>query len=148
MRTGIEVAHSRCLRVTVHTVDQTPAIEALEAGADGLEHGVALEAITVSSVIAALLRVGATYTPPLSIHENVEAASNLKMVAAGVSPLQTLQAATGMAALQLVRSDLGRVAPGARADLILIASDPLADISHLRDLMVTIQGGRVVVDRR
>ena len=180
MRAGVEVAHERGLRVTVHTVDQQPAIEALEAGADALEHGVALETITDKKVIDLLLKKDATYTPTLWIHENPEAAANLKtvadagvkvvlgtdsfsgrgrfgensveeaekMVAAGVTTLQTLRAATSMAAVQLVRPDIGRIKPGKRADLIVLASDPLAEISHLRTLMVTIQGGRVVVDKR
>lgn len=180
MRAGIEVAHERGLRVTVHTVEQTPAIEALEAGADGLEHGVALETITDDKVVETLLKTGATYTPTLWIHENPEAAANLKTVAdagvkivlgtdsfsgrgrfgentveetgkmvdAGMEPLQVLRAATSMAAVQLVRPDLGALAPGKRADLIVIASDPTSDIGNLRTLMVTIQNGRVVVDKR
>ena len=36
----IDEAHRRGLKATVHTVDADAAIEALEAGADGLEHGV------------------------------------------------------------------------------------------------------------
>ena len=180
MRAGIEVAHARGLRVTVHTVDQQPAFEALEAGADGLEHGVALEPITDDALVDLLLKTGATYTPTLWIHENAEAHDNLKKVAdagvkivlgtdsfsgrgrfgentldeaslmakAGLSPLQVLTAATSMAAVQIVRPDLGTVAPGKRADLILLAGDPTADVGALRRLMVTIQNGRVVVDKR
>jgi imidazolonepropionase-like amidohydrolase len=40
------------------------------------------------------------------------------------------------------------VEPGKIADLIVVASDPLEDIHHLRRLWLVIKGGRVVVDRR
>ena len=36
----IDEAHKHGLKVTVHTFDQEAAIEALETGADGLEHGI------------------------------------------------------------------------------------------------------------
>ena len=36
----IDEAHKHGLKVTLHTVDQEAAIEALETGADGLEHGI------------------------------------------------------------------------------------------------------------
>ncbi|MGC8918922.1 amidohydrolase family protein [Streptomyces sp. PG2] len=54
------------------------------------------------------------------------------MVAAGLSPAQVLAAGTSGAARACVRPDLGAVAPGKRADLLLLDADPTADIGALR----------------
>ncbi len=70
------------------------------------------------------------------------------MVAAGMTPEQVLVAGTGAAARQCVRPDLGVVAPGKRADLIVLAADPTEDIGNLRQLTMTILDGRIVVDNR
>ena len=182
LRAGIDLAHERGLRVTVHTTQQVAAREAIEAGADGLEHGVTIEPITDHALIDLMLAKGATYTPTLWIHDAVHPHSspNTKlvadagvtmvlgsdsfsgrglfgantleeaelMVAAGLAPVDVLIAGTRNAALQCVRPDLGVIAPGKRADMILLGGDPTQDISNLRQLQLTILGGDVVVDRR
>lgn len=61
----IDEAHKHHLRVTVHTVDQEAAIEALEAGADGLEHGIMEHELSDDRVIELLLRNRASYVPTL-----------------------------------------------------------------------------------
>ena len=68
------------------------------------------------------------------------------MVAAGMTTQQVLVAATSTAAAHLERPDLGAVAPGKRADLILLAGDPMASIRNLRSLRMTIQNGNIVFD--
>ncbi|MFF5229763.1 amidohydrolase family protein [Dactylosporangium sp. NPDC000521] len=50
------------------------------------------------------------------------------MVHTGISPLRALRAATSTAADLLRRPDLGRIAPGATADLIAVPGDPFDDI--------------------
>jgi len=88
LRAGVEAAHERGLRVTVHTVQQAAAFEALEAGADGLEHGVAVEPITDQALIQLLLEREATYTPTLWIHDkHPDARPNTKMVAEAGVPI-------------------------------------------------------------
>ncbi|WP_437104376.1 hypothetical protein [Streptomyces sp. enrichment culture] len=47
-----------------------------------------------------------------------------------------------------VRPDLGAVAPGRRADLLVLNSDPTADIDSVRDLGMVILNGALTVDRR
>jgi hypothetical protein len=42
---AIDEAHRHRLKATVHTFEQDRAIEALECGADGVEHGIVLEVI-------------------------------------------------------------------------------------------------------
>lgn len=60
-----------------------------------------------------------------------------------------LRAATVNAAALLGEDDLGRVEPGARADLLVLDADPLADLSVLTrpdtHLRAVLQGGRTVV---
>jgi imidazolonepropionase-like amidohydrolase len=71
------------------------------------------------------------------------------MVEYGMSPLQALQAATITAAEVLGKSeDLGRIAKDYLADIIAVQGNPLADPTVLRDPVVVIKGGRVILDRR
>lgn len=63
----------------------------------------------------------------------------------GFTPLQALTAATrsGAAAARLER-DLGTLTPGKRADLLVLAADPLADIRNIRRVETVIKDGRVI----
>ena len=64
-------------------------------------------------------------------------------------PAHVLRAATVDAAALLGEDDLGVVAAGARADLLLLDADPLHDIAVLTrpntHLTAVVQGGRTVV---
>jgi len=50
----------------------------------------------------------------------------------GLTPAQALHAATAAAARVFGLSDRGQIAPGQRADLVLVSGDPLADITATR----------------
>lgn len=64
-----------------------------------------------------------------------------------MTPFQAIHAGTRSAADLLGFSDLGRVEAGARADLVLISGDPLADISLLESsLLCVFKGGYKVTD--
>jgi imidazolonepropionase-like amidohydrolase len=65
------------------------------------------------------------------------------LVAAGLTPARALVAATSAAAAHLGLADAGRVAPGARADLLLVAGDPLADLAALSRVRLVTRDGRV-----
>lgn len=54
------------------------------------------------------------------------------LVRAGLSPPQALAAATSLPAARFGLADRGRIAPGMRADLVLVAGDPTADITATR----------------
>jgi len=70
-------------------------------------------------------------------------------VKAGATPWQALLAATRHAAeLCGVGQDLGSIEPGKLADLIVVAADPLDDITNLRRLLLVLKEGRIVSDKR
>ncbi|MGZ9277327.1 MAG: amidohydrolase family protein [Candidatus Limnocylindrales bacterium] len=63
----------------------------------------------------------------------------------GASPMAAIQAATSAAARLLGLGDeVGTIAPGRRADLVLVDGDPLADLHRLAEPRLVIQGGRIV----
>jgi imidazolonepropionase-like amidohydrolase len=161
----IDEAHRHGLKATVHTVDADAAIEALEAGADGLEHGVIEHRLKDDQVVELLLRNRASYVPTLCLIKLEEQTAevryaNLKQVAdagvrialgtdsfcglgkfgentieeaersaqAGIAAAQILRMATKDAAEHLGRDDLGVVAPGKIADLLLLDGDPMTSI--------------------
>jgi len=181
LRAGIETAHERGLKATVHTAQQIVAREAVEAGADALEHGIMNELIDDDGLITLMRERDVTYVPTLWAHgaTHSAAAQNLKRVAeagvrvalgtdtfsgrgtyglntleevelmvnAGLSPVQSLSAGTSEAARLCGRADLGIVAPGKRADLLLLAADPTTQITNIRSLRKTILNGTIVVER-
>lgn len=68
-----------------------------------------------------------------------------ELVAAGLSPLEAIHAATGGSARIVgAEQDLGTIAVGKVADLILLDADPVADIHNTRRIRAVIQAGRVV----
>jgi imidazolonepropionase-like amidohydrolase len=56
------------------------------------------------------------------------------LVKAGLSSAQALAAATSVPARAFKLADRGRIAPGLRADLVLVKGDPIADITATRDI--------------
>jgi imidazolonepropionase-like amidohydrolase len=65
------------------------------------------------------------------------------MLAAGMSPMQILTSATRNGARLFGRDDLGQVAAGMQADLVVLDADPLADIHNTRRVRATIRGGTI-----
>ena len=66
------------------------------------------------------------------------------MVDAGLTPVEAIRAATSSAAEFFGLGDRGRIAPGLRADLLLVDGDPTADITATRAIRgVWIAGQRV-----
>jgi imidazolonepropionase-like amidohydrolase len=70
------------------------------------------------------------------------------LVEAGLGPGQALAAATSLAADHLGLAGTGRVAPGARADLLLVDGDPLADLAALSRVRLVTRDGRVAANSR
>jgi imidazolonepropionase-like amidohydrolase len=186
MQAIIEESHRLNLRATVHTGHEADAIEVVQAGADGVEHGVA-DAVLATDRLADVLRArNAFYVPTLRIMDHVGdpqaptfAKQNLKhlvdkgvrvavgtdtqggwektppglntiqemelMVEAGLTTEQVIRAGTRDAAEHLgLLEKLGTVEAGKIADLIIVAGDPLKDISALRQIRFVIQSGHIV----
>jgi imidazolonepropionase-like amidohydrolase len=67
------------------------------------------------------------------------------MVERGMTPMQAVRAATGVAARYMGWDDrVGALAPGRYGDLIAVRGDPLADITLLERVDVVVKGGAVV----
>jgi imidazolonepropionase-like amidohydrolase len=72
----------------------------------------------------------------------------IELVAVGMPPLEAIRAATSVAAACLgLEQRTGAIRPGLDADLIVVESDPLADITVLQDILMVINNGVVVVNR-
>ena len=66
------------------------------------------------------------------------------LVRLGMSPMDALRAATVNAADLLGRTDVGSIATGKRADLIAVATNPIADITTVQNVRFVMKDGRVV----
>lgn len=66
----------------------------------------------------------------MSLHRELEL-----LVSAGLSPTEALAAATSAPAKAFGLKDRGRIAPGLRADLVLVKGDPTADVTASRDIL-------------
>jgi len=65
-------------------------------------------------------------------------------VQAGLTPLQAIQAATSVSARALgLGAELGTIALGKRADLVVLDADPLTDISAIRRTRFVVTNGRM-----
>jgi len=103
--------------------------------------------IVARNVAAALVRAGVTigtgtdvWQVPTAVHMELE-----ELVAAGLTPIEAIRAATGDAARILgAERELGTIELGKRADLVLLTEDPTADIRNTRRISAVIQEGRVV----
>ncbi len=78
---------------------------------------------------------------PLTLHGPSVYAEMEAMEAAGMSPIAVLTASTLGGARALGRDDLGTLAPGKAADLLVVAADPAASIANLRRLRYVARGG-------
>lgn len=76
-----------------------------------------------------------------AIHRELEL-----LVEAGLTPTEALAAATSNPAKAFRLEDRGRIAPGLRADLVLVAGDPVRDITATRNIVRIWKGG-VPVER-
>jgi imidazolonepropionase-like amidohydrolase len=69
------------------------------------------------------------------------------LVRAGLTPAEALASATSAPAKQFRITDRGRIAPGLRADLLLVRGDPTADIKATRNIVGVWKQG-VKLDRQ
>jgi Amidohydrolase family len=77
--------------------------------------------------------------PGISMHTELE-----MLVRIGLSPREALASATNNYALQLGWNELGEVAPGRRADILVVDGDPTANIWNARRISTLIVDGNTV----
>ena len=75
-----------------------------------------------------------------SLHEELAL-----LVQAGLTPMQALNAATAVPAKTFDLSDRGRIAPGLRADLVLVDGDPTVNILATRKIVGVWKNGYAIV---
>lgn len=68
-------------------------------------------------------------------------------------PVDALRSATSVnAEIVQMQGRLGQITPGAFADMILLAGDPMTDLAlfddPLRNILLVVKGGRLARDRR
>jgi len=78
-------------------------------------------------------------TQGASLHGELEL-----LVRAGLTPAEALRAATEAAASAFHLDHRGRIAPGMRADLVLVNGDPTADIRQTRDIVAVWKAGHPI----
>jgi imidazolonepropionase-like amidohydrolase len=68
------------------------------------------------------------------------------MTQAGLTPLQVLRSATSNGAKAMgMEREIGALAPGRLADLVILDADPLADVMNLSKIHRVIKDGKVYV---
>jgi hypothetical protein len=77
--------------------------------------------------------------PGISLHTELEL-----LVRLGLSPREALAAATNNYALQFGWNELGQIAPGRRADILVVDGDPTVSIWNVRRISSLILDGNVV----
>jgi enamidase len=66
------------------------------------------------------------------------------LVAAGLTPLEAITAATRRGAQLLHADSLGMLAPGKVADLVVVNGNPAGDIGATRNIAMVMIRGRVI----
>ena len=88
------------------------------------------------------LLIGTDAGIPSNFHNDATWREMVKFVEFGVSPMETIQAATLWPARALRAEDrIGVLAAGRYADIVAVGGDPLTDMTVMRDVRVVIKGG-------
>ena len=119
------------------SIDDRPEIEARRREAYG----------HFKSYVGRAHRAGVTIlagTDVLERHGEMLLVELERLVEVGLSPREALAAATTHPSRLMRRPDLGRIAPGATASLLVVDADPTADVRHLRRLAAVVLRGRLI----
>jgi imidazolonepropionase-like amidohydrolase len=87
--------------------------------------------------------VGTDSGIPLNFHFDSTWRELKTMVDLGMPPMEAIRAATFWPAQLLKQPNLGTIAPGKLADVIVVDGDPLTDMSALRHVLHVVKDGKV-----
>jgi imidazolonepropionase-like amidohydrolase len=77
--------------------------------------------------------------PGISLHTELE-----MLVRIGLSPREALAAATNNYAIQFGWTELGQIAPGRRADILVLDGDPTLSVWNVRRISTLVFDGNIV----
>jgi imidazolonepropionase-like amidohydrolase len=95
---------------------------------------VAMSNLKMLSDAGVAIAMGTDSGPPARFQGYFEHLEMWMMQDAGMSPMDILRSATGVAAACMNLSDVGTLEPGKWADMVLLALDPLEDIRNTRSV--------------
>lgn len=130
LRVFRELAADFARTVPSRARDEAKAQYALELGTVGEMHRAGIGLLAGTDV--------GSLPPGRSLHEELAL-----LVQAGLPPMDALRAATTNPALALQLDNVGRIEPGAVADLVLLDADPLADIRNTEQIHAVFAAGRL-----
>ena len=114
----------------------------------GAARGFALALVRALHARGARLLLGTDDTPAMRPHGIAVHREMALWAEAGLPPLAILRAATLDARRYLreagIAEGTGEIAPGQRADLVLLRADPLADVANAREIEAVVAGGRLL----
>lgn len=144
-----ELAERGAVLVPTLTMMKAIADRFGSAGGPGPSYQAARESVAVAHAAGLPILAGtdanataaAPASPPFgaSLHDELEL-----LVDAGLGAVDALTAATAAAATHFGLTDRGRIAPGLRADLVVLAADPISDIAATRSIREVWIGGERV----
>ena len=172
----LTAASARKRPVYAHAIGQAGALLAAEAGVRALAHTPVVDSSGAARLRASGVRVISTLATLTSgdagpdvlasfrrlrragvpivlgtdagvLPHGENAGELLALTQAGLTPLEALRAATVDAAALLELRDAGEIVTGARADLVIVEGDPLADVLVAGRPLMVIAAGRVVEER-
>jgi imidazolonepropionase-like amidohydrolase len=79
------------------------------------------------------------HPPGFSLHDELDMLAEI-----GLTPAEILRAATTNCAKLFPSFDAGAIAPGNRADLVLLNANPLTDIRNVHEINAVVLSGRVL----
>lgn len=101
---------------------------------------IAQENLRKIHVAGGVIALGTDQTIGPAVHREMEL-----LAASGIEPIEVITIATRNAAIFLGEEDeLGLIAPGMIADLVLLNADPSADIDNAKNIAAVIKNGRLV----
>lgn len=103
----------------------------------GVLHGAGVRVVAASDAGMPGVRPGA------GLHREIELFTQ-----SGLSSRAALRAATSEAAKELGTDRIGAIMRGRIADLVVLKGDPLRRIENIRNVIMVLREGRIVVDRR